>query len=175
MNDTLTLEMLNSKLGDHAPFLISLSDGLQEELHIIIAGAEVGNPGDNIPDFGETNVTTKQALTEILAETRPIEINEQGLYKICFRSYIIYQIRNESYASYGPGEIRPGQYFAIFEKSELLSRLSTVTDAQRLDDGSYYPGEWTHYGILTQNHIIDVISLDAPEISEVSGKPTMGE
>ena len=74
MNDTLTLEMLNSKLGDHAPFLISLSDGLQEELHIIIAGAEVGNPGDNIPDFGETNVTTKHALTEILAETLPIVI-----------------------------------------------------------------------------------------------------
>lgn len=168
MKDTLTLEALNSKLGDHAPFLISLSDGLQEELHIIIAGAEVGNLDDNIPDFGETDVATKQALTEILAETRPIEINGQRIYEICFRNYIIYQIRNESYASYGPGEIRPGQYFSIFEKSELLSRLSTVTDAQRLDDGSYYPGEWTHYGIFTQNHVIDVISLDVPEISEIS-------
>ena len=50
----------------------------------------------------------------------------------------------------------------------MLSRLGDVTDAQQVDDGSYYPGEWTHYGIYTQNHVIDVISLDAPEISEVS-------
>jgi len=160
--------MLNSKLGDHAPFLLSLSDGLQEELHIVIAGAEVGNLGDNIPDFEETDDATKQAFTEILAKTRPIEVNEQCFYKICFRDYIIYQVRNESYASLGPEEICHGQYLAIFEKSELLSRLSVATNAQRLDDGSYYPGEWTHYGIFTQNHVVDVISLDAPEISEVS-------
>lgn len=89
MNDTLTFEMLDSRLGNHAPFLISLLDGLQEELHIIIAGAEVGNLGDNIPDFEETDAATKQALTEILAKTRPIEVNEQCFYKICFRDYII--------------------------------------------------------------------------------------
>jgi len=175
VKDALTFEMLDSKLGNHAPFLISLSDGLREELHIIIAGAEVGNLGDNIPTFEETDEPTRQALTEILAKTRPIEVNEQCLYEICFHDYIIYQIRNESYTSCGPREIRHGQYLITFEKSELLSRLGDVTDAQRLDDGSYYPGKWTHYGIYTQNHVIDVISLDAPEVSEVSGKPTMGE
>lgn len=170
MKDTLTLEMLNSKLGNLAPFLISLSDGLQEELHITIAGAELGNLGGNIPDFEETDDATKRALTEMLSKARPIEVNEQCFYKICFRDYIIYQIRNESYASCSPEEIYPDQYVAIFEKSELLSRLSVVTDAQRLDDGSYYPGEWTHYGVFTQNHIIDVIALDPPEILEISGK-----
>ena len=168
MEDTLTFKILDSKLGSRAPFLMSLSDGLQEELHIIIAGAKVGNLGDNIPDFEETDDATKQALTEILVGTRPIEIDEQHFYRICFRDYIIYQIRNESYASCGPGEIRHGHYLVVFEKSELLSRLSSITDAQQLDDGSHYPGEWTHYGIFTQNHIIDVIALGEPEISAIS-------
>ena len=77
MDKTLTFKILDSMLGDHAPFLISLSDGLQEELRIIIAGAKVGNIGGNVPEFEETNKATKQALSEILAKTRPIELNEQ--------------------------------------------------------------------------------------------------
>ena len=38
----MTFEMLDAALGDHAPFLLSLSDGLQEELRLVIAGAKVG-------------------------------------------------------------------------------------------------------------------------------------
>ena len=167
MNETLTFQTLDSKLGSHAPFLVSLSDGLQEELRVTIAGAEVGEPGDDIPDFEETDEATKQALSEILAQTRPIECNEKCLYELCFHDYILYQIRNESYSSYGPEEAGQGRYLIIFEKSFLLSNLHTMTDAQVLDDGSCYPGKWTHYGICTQNHIIDVIALTAPDISIV--------
>ena len=165
MNETLTFQTLDSKLGSHAPFLISLSDGLQEELRVTIAGAEVGELGDNIPDLNETDEATRQALSEILGQTRPIEFNEKCLYEICFHDYILYQIRNESYSTYAPEEVGQGRYLIIFEKSILLSNLPNMTDAQVLDDGSYYPGKWTHYGICTQNHIIDVIALTAPDIS----------
>ncbi len=164
MEDTLTFRTLDSKLGNHAPFLVSLSDGLQEELHIIIAGAAVGNLGDNIPDFEGFDQSEKQTLREILGKSRPIEASEQCSYEICFHNYIIYQIRNESFCSYDPDEIRHGRYLILFEKSKLLSHMGAVTDAQRLDDGSFYPGEWKHYGIYTQNHIIDVIALDTPDI-----------
>lgn len=167
MEDTLTFKTLDSELGNHAPFLVSLSDGLQEELHIIISGAAVGNLGDNIPGFKGPDGAAKQTLRDILAESRPIEANEQCSYEICFHNYIIYQIRNESFCSYDPEEIRHGRYLILFERSKLLSHLGAVTDAQRLDDGSYYPGEWKHYGIYTQNHIIDVIALDAPDISKI--------
>ena len=50
MEHRLSREELDFALGDHAPFLMSLSDGLQEELHIVISAAEVENLGDNIPD-----------------------------------------------------------------------------------------------------------------------------
>ena len=167
MEDALTFRTLDSKLGSHAPFLVSLSDGLQEELHIIIADAVVGNLGDNIPNFGGTDKDTKQMLHKILEKSRPIEVNEQCTYEICFHDYIIYQVRNESFSSYDSEEIRHGRYLILFEKSKLLSHLCTVTDAQRFDDGSYYPGEWKHYGIYTQNHIIDVIALNEPDVSMI--------
>lgn len=167
MDETLTFKMLDSRLGDHAPFLISLSDGLQEELRITIAGAKVGNMGGNLSDFEETDKTTKQALREILAKTRPIEVNEHQFYEILFHDYIMYQIRNESFSSYDPKEVGQGRYLITFEESQFLSYLQVATDAQMFDDGSYYPGKWVHYGIYTQNHIIDVIAQDVPDILEV--------
>lgn len=167
MKHSLSFEELDLMLGNHAPFLISLSDGLKEELYIIIAAAEVGDLGGNIPDFQEFDEATQQAFHGILVDSRPIERNESSLYEICFHDYIIYQVRNESFCSDDPDEIRHGhgKYLITFEKSLLLSHLGTITDAQQLDDGSFYPGKWTHYGIYTQNHVIDVISHGPPVIS----------
>ncbi len=167
MDKTLTFEILDSTLGNHAPFLISLSDGLQEELRIIIVGATVGNIGANVPELEETDKTTKQTLNEILAETQLIDVNEQQLYEIIFHNYIIYQVRNESFSSNSPEEVKHGRYLNTFEKSQFLSYLHVATDAQLLDDGSYYPGKWVHYGIYTQNHIIDVIAQDVPDILKI--------
>ena len=165
VTDTLSFQELDLMLGGHAPFLVSLSDGLQEELHIIIATAKVGEMGSNIPDFEDVDEITRRALQGVLANTRPVEIDENCLFEICFHDYIIYQIRNESFWSGDPHEVRHGKYLITFEKSKLLSHLEEITDAQQLDDGSFYPGEWTHYGIYTQNHVIDVISHCPPDVS----------
>lgn len=43
MEQTLSFEELDLMFGDHAPFLMSLSDGSQEELRIVIATAVVGD------------------------------------------------------------------------------------------------------------------------------------
>lgn len=167
MERTLSFEELDRMLGNHAPFLISLSDGLQEELHIIVAAAEVGEVGSKVPDFEGTDEATQQALHGILAQSRPIEINDSCLYEICFHEYIIYQTRNESFCSGDPDEIsqRHVKYLFTFDKSHLLSNLGAITDAQQLEDGSFYPGKWTHYGIYTQNHVIDVVSHRPPVIT----------
>ena len=164
MENTLSFETLDLILGDHAPFLMSLSDGIQEELHIIIAAAKVGEIGSGIPDFEGVDKATQQALHEVLANTRPIEVNKHYLFEICFHDYIIYQIRNESFWSGDPHEVRYGKYLITFEQSKLLSHLEEITDAQQLDDGSFYPGKWAHYGVYTQNHVIDIISHCPPDV-----------
>lgn len=73
-------------------------------------------------------------------------------------------MRNESFWSGDPNEVRHGRYLITFEKSKLLSHLEEITDAQKLDDGAFYPGKWTHYAIYTQDHVIDVISHCPPDV-----------
>ena len=151
--------------GKRAPFLLSLSDGLNEELRVIISGAILGESGEYPPDLSDMDKQTANAIHAVLKDTRPIIPDEGKQYEIVFADYIMYQIRNESYCSFDPDEIRHGNYLVTFEKSRLLSNLKNITDAQVLSDGTYYPGKWTHYGIYTQNHIIDVISHNAPMVS----------
>lgn len=45
--------------------------GLSEELRLVIATAEVGETGEKVPAFEDTDEATKQALQGILAKTRP--------------------------------------------------------------------------------------------------------
>lgn len=57
-----------------------------------------------------------------------------------------------------------GTYLMRFEASGFLDYLASATDACRLDDGSFYPAPWKHYGIYTQNHIVDVIAHVEPKV-----------
>lgn len=164
---TLSFEKLDLILGEQAPFLMSLSDGSQGELRLVISAAEVGEAGRNIPEFEEIDQAVQQTLCRILSASRPIKAKEHCLFEICFCDYIIYQIRNESFCSYDPEEIRQGKYLIVFERSKLLSHLDEITDAKQLGNDSFYPGKWAHYGIYTQNHVIDVISHCPPMISNL--------
>ena len=80
-------------------------------------------------------------------------------------SAIMYQCRNESYTIWDDEEVRIGKYLCIYEKSKLLDFY-----------GSVVPFDWNdaetkakrkHYGIFTQNHIIDIIANEPPVISKV--------
>lgn len=57
-----------------------------------------------------------------------------------------------------------GTYLLECEKSSFLNYLALVTDACRLEDGSFYPAPWKHYGIYTQNHIVDIIATEEPKV-----------
>ena len=139
-----------------APFLRSLEECEDNELRITVAGAKIGDCAADTFDG--------TALGRILSQCRPIESDENLAFEITFESYIIYQVRNESFCSYDPEEIRSGKFLIVFEKSKLLDYLTVSTDACRLDDGSFYPAEWKHYGIYTQNHVIDVVSQCEPKV-----------
>lgn len=143
----------------HAPFLISLSEELDNKLKIVIALSCTGKKGSADVDI--------PALGEILKECRSIYPDENQTYEILFEGYILYLNRNESYTSWDDSEIRKGKYLIYFEKSRLLDMLPMLTDCQILSDGTHYPGNWKHYGIYCQNHIIDVISCHEPIIKKL--------
>ena len=88
-----------------APFLRSLEECEDNELRITVAGAKIGDCA--VDTFDST------ALGRILSQCRPIESDENLAFEITFESYIIYQVRNESFCSYDPQEIRHGKFLII--------------------------------------------------------------
>lgn len=157
-----TLSQADLLLGDHAPFLARLEESPDNELYIKLYAAETGKVGEEIPEG------VSQPVAEVLSKTRPIRPGSRVIH-LRFDSTILYQVRNESFCLPDRAEVRHGRYLAVCEKSRLLDMLPAVADVHRNEDGSWYPGPWTHYLILTQNQIIDVISHVEPRIS-VSGR-----
>lgn len=149
---------------EHAPFLMELKEGAENELHVTICPAVIGEKSANHESFGDIGIDA--ALDEILADCSPILPEETRQYEIVFPDYIIYQVRNESFCSFDPEEVWSGRYLVVFEQSKFLDALPVFTDAQELEDGTCYPGPWKHYGIYTQNQVIDVIAQVEPTILE---------
>ena len=85
---------------------------------------------------------------------------ELAEWEIIFENYILYQVRNESFCSYNAAEVRTGKYLAVFTQSKLLEYLPMAVDAGLLE----HTEPWKHYGISTQNQIIDVIAQADPVI-----------
>ena len=85
---------------------------------------------------------------------------EPAQWEIIFENYILYQVRNESFCSYDAVEVRTGKYLAVFTQSKLLEYLPTAVDAGLLE----HADPWKHYGISTQNQIIDVIAQAEPVV-----------
>ena len=153
-----TFAPVDKTLGDHIPFLISLEENGENELHIVLSAAVVG---ENTPDMTD-GLTAPVA--EVVSKCSPILPGNKTI-DIRFDNYILYQVRNESYASPDRTEARHGKYLCVFAESKLLAYLETVTDVQRGENGSTYPGSWRHYGIRTQNQIIDVVSHFEPMVT----------
>ena len=145
-------------LGDSAPFLSVLEECPDNELHIRISVASVGEMEPQMLDG------LSEAVASVIAKCRPIQPSSRVI-DIRFENYIMYQVRNESFCKFEPKSIRNGNYLATYEQSKLLEYLSVATDVQQGDDGSFYPAPWVHYSIFTQNQVIDIISHCDPVLT----------
>ncbi|MDE7399488.1 MAG: hypothetical protein K2N06_08185 [Oscillospiraceae bacterium] len=158
----MTFEELDEILAvmPYAPFMVSLSEGRDNELTVKIAPSLVGE---------SRNVTEEEVpnpqLRKILNDSHPIMLDTERVYEITFDRYIIYQVGNESFCSGNPNDEFSGGFLRVYTRSFLLDNLIRMTDAQICDDGSYYPAKWTHYQIITLNHIVDIISLGEPSVN----------
>ena len=140
------------------------ANGGDNELTVRIAQSCVGEPHD-MTELDEPNAK----IRELIKMSRPLLVDETHVYEIIFEGYIIYQVGNESYCSGDPNDKFSGRFLRVYEKSALLEHLGEFSDAQALDDGTYYPGKWSHYQIVTQNHIISIISANAPIVNVLHG------
>lgn len=155
MMETLSFEAAGRMLdsGRNDPFLRQLREAEENQLHITICGA-VTAPETAYPIGND-------AVDAVLARCTPLIPDMAETMEIVFEDYILYQVRNESFCSYDPQEIRTGKYLAVFEKSKLLDYLTVAVDAGLL---SLCDAPWKHYRISTQNQIIDVIAQAEPKV-----------
>lgn len=153
-----TFPQADAILGDWAPFLSVLEESPDNELHIKIKAACVGNIEPEITDGLD------QPVASVVAKCRPI-LPSSRVIDIRFENYIMYQVRNESYCHFDPKSARNGNYLATYEKSSLLEYLMIATDVQQGIDGDFYPAPWVHYAIFTQNQVIDIVSHCEPVVT----------
>ena len=145
--------------SENAPFVLSVSDNADNELIIILSLAKIGQKC--ITDDDNTK------LNEILKNAVPVQTDEDNIYEIVFARYIIYQCRNESYTAFDDTEIRSGKYLVTFERSRLLDYYKNVIfDFDSIDTKT----KREHYGIISANHIIDVIANEPPIIRKINGR-----
>ncbi len=102
---------------------------------------------------------------KVIKDCYKVSINEYGTsFNITFKSYVAYQVLNESFYSFSDNEnYVAGKYstFCLFSKSSYLDFVMKETYANEI-----FPKELRHYGLYCQNHIIHIIALNEPEITK---------
>ena len=102
----------------------------------------------------------------VIEKLRPVEFTEDcSSYEIRFDTYVALNVANESYCIADPSEPTRGKLLKTYDRSQFLDYVRESTSAR--DD---YPGPMTHYRVVTEDHIIDVVSCDPPEIEVLHGK-----
>lgn len=146
-----------------APVLLSLQDTPDNVLKIVIAFPMEGEKGVDLENFPEPY---RSKVEDMLIHSRPVYEDMEQVYEIIFDDYVIYQNRNESYTVWDDYEIRKGNYLIIFEKSRLLDYYEDVLFD--FDDEETKSNKRKHYGVYTENHILDVISNSEPRIRKIT-------
>ena len=102
--------------GRRAPFLLTLCEEDENELHITICCAKA-EPNAQTPSTGNA------ALDDTLAHCTPLCPDENAKIELIFENYLLYQVRNESYCVFDADEVHSGTYLCTFERSKLLDYL----------------------------------------------------
>jgi hypothetical protein len=142
---------LFSEINDCAYlFLREVAEPTQGSLRLLIEEASA-DPVSTSINVGETQIR----------DVHPVKISRNNrLFEICWASYIAYSVRNESFASLSEKERAvPGKHCRVFPESEFLDYISRATFAT-----VEYPGPFAHVGIFCENHAVDIVSTQVPNV-----------
>ncbi len=98
----------------------------------------------------------------VIENLHPVEPTELSrTFELRWKQYIAYSVRNESFASPDDdSDVRAsGRLFRTYSKSHFLDFVSRATIASE-----QYPGPFTHFCVVSECHVIDIISTQMPEI-----------
>ena len=103
-----------------------------------------------------------------------IESTERSrVFELTWNQYIAYNVTNESFSLPDDDSTKrlSGRLLRIYSKSPFLEHVSRATLATK-----EYPGPFTHICVVTEMHVVDVVSTQAPEIRILpAGSTTEGQ
>jgi hypothetical protein len=142
-------------------FLRDVTEPEEKRLRLLVEEASVSGMPTSIMIGG----------TEI-KDVRPVlSTDASRLFEISWNCYIAYSVRNESYAARDEyDEVEWGQRVCAYSKSRFLDYISYATFAC-----AEYPGTFQHIGLACENHVVDIVSTDSPEIRRLRPADTRGE
>jgi hypothetical protein len=121
------------------------------------------------PDVNVLRLVVTEGQVRSTDERRAGEASEYGAivadercasYEVLFVSYVAYFVRNESFTVHDDTESFVGALFRVYSKSKFLEHVAAATIAS-----VEYGGPFTHYGLVCEDHIVDVAASGEPLIS----------
>lgn len=108
----------------------------------------------DVREFGQHSV-------EFTVEFREHYQQSNGeVKKIFFDYYISFEVLNEGFDFEDNDEVYEGHFFRIYSKSKYLDYIKSATIFEDVHPDT----PLIHYQIVCQDHIINVVSADEPEI-----------
>ncbi len=136
--------------------LLGLKQSNTNELFLNISRSKLSDRTEEVEINGHIIKSVRKIVTD----------KKHPIINIYFETYITYSVRNESFTSWDDYEVFEGKTFRVYKKSRFLDYIKSSTFA--LDAcGDVYP-PLVHYGIVCQNHIVDIVSYSTPIITESS-------
>ena len=160
MADSTVFEQLNSVKYLYLREISEPDKKAFNTLRIVVEEAVV-NHGGTIP----ATVSGQPELREMLKGAHPIQSVEGcKLFQLDWRHYVAYLVTEELIGSNAAGgyddESYEGRLFRLYRKSHFLDHIARNTGG--------HIEEVRHYKLICLDHLIDIASYRAPEITLIS-------
>ncbi|MCK9688289.1 hypothetical protein [Scleromatobacter humisilvae] len=89
-----------------------------------------------------------------------MRVEGSGVFQLHWTTCVAYPVRNESFVSTDRDEEFQGRMLVKYSRSRYLDFVASATFA----DGDH-PGPLQHWGLICLNHVVDVVSSEAPSVA----------
>ena len=124
---------------------------------------------ESIPDEEREKrlAASNDPVERLYTSANAIRVDKSVIWRIVFDDYVAFQVLNESYDGAPEGPVYRNRKFRIFDASMYLDHVRCTALVKEVAE-LYSDGDPArHYGIWSLNHIVDVVSCKAPEISVI--------
>jgi hypothetical protein len=143
-------EIAKSLDSCHSLFLQEIGEPQENMLRLLLVEAKRSDEAESMQVGG--------AMIEDLHRVQATD--ESRAFELIWNQYILYAVTNESFASpNGEKTEDSGRLLRCYSQSPFLDYVARTTLATK-----EYPGPYTHVRVLSENHIVDVVSTVIPSL-----------